>query len=93
MEQNSQLESIRKSLEAGETITPIDALRRWGCFRLGARIDDLRHEGYNIETLMEKNTTGRGKHARYKLLPKLQPGQLFSVPEPVKELDPARFAR
>lgn len=33
---------------AGETITPLDALNRFGCFRLGARIWDLRNAGMNI---------------------------------------------
>ena len=60
MEHNSQLESIRKALEDGATLTPLDALHR-GMFSLRrARTDDLRKEGYHIETLMEKNTSGRG---------------------------------
>ena len=46
----SQRLKIKKWLEDGKTLTPIDALERFGCFRLAARIDDLRREGLEIET-------------------------------------------
>lgn len=45
MTQNDQ---ILKYLEAGNTITPIDALQLFGCFRLSARIFELRQKGYKI---------------------------------------------
>ena len=41
---------IKTWLESGKTLTSIDALERFGCFRLAARIDDLRREGLEIET-------------------------------------------
>ena len=44
----SQKAQIKAALLAGETITPLDALKRYGCFRLGARIGDLKAEGMNI---------------------------------------------
>lgn len=50
---------IKAALLAGETITPIDALNRFGCFRLGARIWDLRDEGMNI--INEWRTLQNGK--------------------------------
>ena len=31
-------------------ITPIEALEQYGCFRLAARIKDLREQGYKIQT-------------------------------------------
>ena len=34
----------------GKRITPIDALNKFGCFRLAARIADLRKSGHNIWT-------------------------------------------
>ena len=46
----TQTEEIVNALEAGEAITALDALKRWGCFRLAARIGELRQEGYNIVT-------------------------------------------
>jgi len=46
----SQRIKIKTWLESGKTLTSIDALERFGCFRLAARIDDLRREGLEIET-------------------------------------------
>lgn len=52
----SQNNEILKSLESGEKLTPIDALNRFGCFRLGARVYDLKRRGHNIITeTIEKN--------------------------------------
>ena len=47
------------------SIEPLTALHEYGIYRLGARISDLRNEGYNIIT--EKKTsisriTGRPVH-------------------------------
>lgn len=43
----------------GARITPMDALRRFGCFRLSARIADLRVDGNKIFShMVERN----GKH-------------------------------
>ena len=45
-------------------LTAFDALAEVGCFRLAARIGELRADGYDIAT--ETITTGSGKHvARY----------------------------
>lgn len=47
-------------------ITPIDALKGFGCFRLGARIYDLKQQGHEIKC--ERVTTASGKRiARYSL--------------------------
>lgn len=48
----SQKEAILAHLKEHGNITPLDCLRRYGCFRLGARILELRQEGFNIETVM-----------------------------------------
>ena len=50
----SQSDAILEHLKAGNSITPVDALRDFGCFRLAARIDDLRQRGHDIETVTEK---------------------------------------
>ena len=39
---------ILAALQAGKTLTPLEALRRFGCLRLGARVHDLRRAGYPI---------------------------------------------
>ena len=46
----TQKQQIRSYLSKGKAITPIDALSKFGCFRLSARIADLRNEGLNIVT-------------------------------------------
>lgn len=63
----SQCNAIAKILMDGGSITPIEALRLCKCFRLSARIHDLRHKrGMNI--VSEKITTPDGKHvAQYKM--------------------------
>jgi hypothetical protein len=67
MSGSTQLARIRRALEAGERITPMDALRRWGCFRLGARVYDLRCEGFDILTSMVDRGDGT-QFAEYRLI-------------------------
>jgi hypothetical protein len=68
----SQKEAIRDYLMQGHSITQLDALRDFGCFRLASRISDLKREGMNIKKTME-NSVSRitGKivtYARYSLV-------------------------
>lgn len=44
----TQTAAILEALKQGSRLTPMDALRRFGCFRLAARIWDLRKAGYAI---------------------------------------------
>ena len=44
----SQTQQILTALQAGERITPLDALDKWGCFRLSARIADIKEMGYEV---------------------------------------------
>lgn len=46
----SQNKQIADYLNKGKKLTPIEALNKFGCFRLAARIADLRNEGMNIVT-------------------------------------------
>ena len=57
-------------LKQGLTITPLEALGEFGCFRLSAVIFDLRKEGRNIETKMVEVSTrnGHATVAEYKLI-------------------------
>ena len=69
----TQTDAIREFLLAGKSLTPIDALEQFGCFRLAARIDELRKAGLDIETIKERRN---GKsYARYQLRDKQ--GRLF----------------
>ena len=65
----SQKKQILRYLQTHRRgITPIDALEKFGCFRLSARISDLRELGYDIRTDREKNKNNEGYHARYFLM-------------------------
>ena len=54
----TQNERILNYLSNGKGITPIEALNKFGCFRLAARISDLRKSGHTIWT---DNVTKNGK--------------------------------
>ena len=72
-----QNRAILLFLESGGSLSTIDALEKFGSFRLSARIKDLRNQGYNIKT--EKFKTPNGKTvARYFIPQKIQKqGELF----------------
>lgn len=59
----SQLNQIRARLDKGHAITPIDALEMFKCFRLAARIKDLRDQGYPVNTQIID--VGEKKVAKY----------------------------
>ena len=63
----SQNEKILHYLKKrGNKITPMRALNMFGCFRLGARVYDLKKQGHNIACEFVKR---RGKHfAEYQLI-------------------------
>lgn len=55
-----QTKQILNYLLSGKSITPIEALNLFGCFRLGARIWSIKHElGYPVKS--EPFRTGTGK--------------------------------
>ena len=63
MNQNNE---IRNHLKNGLTLTPLQALRQYGCLRLSARIYDLKCEGMSIITTMIK--VGKKRVARYSVV-------------------------
>lgn len=56
----SQAHDILEALKAGDKITPLDALQRFGCFRLGARVHELRQTGLDVKSRLV--ATPSGKH-------------------------------
>ncbi len=54
----SQTQRILTALQQGERITPLDALDRFGCFRLSARIADIEKQGYRVNRKMIKLCNG-----------------------------------
>ena len=62
---DSQITDVLEHLQTGAEITPMEALEKYGCFRLGAIIYDLRGEGYNISTRMVYYTKPSGRKGKY----------------------------
>jgi hypothetical protein len=62
---DNQCEQILKYLKNGQTLTAVEALDRFGCFRLAARVSDLRDQGHQILTSWESN--GEKRWARYSI--------------------------
>ena len=59
-------------------VTPLDALRECGCFRLGARILELTQQGYKIERGWYEYASayGQKKVRKYRLVQKQKEEQL-----------------
>ncbi len=55
----SQTNQIYMSLINGHKITALQALRRFDCLRLGARIFELREQGHLIESRLIKTKSGK----------------------------------
>jgi len=62
MKTEPQKDKILKALMRGQKITPHQALRNFGCFRLGARIYELKKEGWPIESKMIEVKTWAGRN-------------------------------
>lgn len=67
-ESASQCRRIAAWLNEGKSITQMEALKYFGCFRLASRINDLRNRGMNIVTC--KITTPSGKRVAEYVLAK-----------------------
>jgi len=53
----TQNKRIEKYLLSGMTLTPLDALHEFNCFRLSARTWDLKRQGLDIESRTKKITS------------------------------------
>lgn len=67
MTAESQNKLIRKHLESGKSISPLQALNEYGCLRLAARISDLKQQGMRIKSKMIYNASPAYKYAQYSL--------------------------
>ena len=79
----SQKQKIKNWLEAGNEITPLDALNNFGCFRLGAVIHTLRHE--EEMDIINLNKTGEVRYARYKIRKKPKQESMFEIEGPANK--------
>jgi prophage antirepressor-like protein len=64
---NTQVEKVLSHLEQGRSITQVEAIRLFKCYRLSAIIKHLRNQGCEIVTYNERNSSGTGTHARYEI--------------------------
>ena len=67
----TQTQMILRHLQDYGAITPVEALSEYGIMRLGARIYDLKKDGYSIgaEIVNGRNRYGEATHwAKYTLL-------------------------
>ena len=64
---STQLNQVLSHLKQGRSITQIDAIRLFNCYRLSAIIEKLRRQGCDIVTYNEPNLNNKGTHARYEL--------------------------
>lgn len=62
----SQTVEILRHLAKGKPITPLEALERFGAFRLAARIQEIRSQGHKVETKKVRTKSG-ARVARYSL--------------------------
>lgn len=63
---NNQNEMILSHLRDTGSITAREAIEHYGCYRLGARIYDLRQRGVDIRGDIEVGVNRYGKPVRYK---------------------------
>ena len=63
----SQNKRILEHLSLGRTITSLEALSLFQCFRLAARISDLKGKGHNVQSEMVQVGSNKKKVARYSL--------------------------
>lgn len=61
----TQTTLILDHLKANHTITPLDALRLYGCMRLGARIWDLKRLGFKIRSEIVTDVNKNGEPVRF----------------------------
>lgn len=55
----TQQDALLSYLLEGHKITPLEALDKFGCFRLGARIYDFKKRGFLIEDEMIEVSSGK----------------------------------
>lgn len=63
----SQNNLILKHLQSGKSITPIEALEKFGSLRLSGRIYELKERGYKIKTEIIEINSGK-RVAKYTLI-------------------------
>jgi Helix-turn-helix domain len=63
----SQSNRILAHLKSGKSITPMEALVKFSCFRLAARVHELKAQGHKIKQTTKNNRKTNKKFASYSL--------------------------
>ena len=63
----TQEQAILEHLRAGNSLSPMEALKLCNCWALSSRISDLHKKKHNIKSVMEKGENGK-VYARYFLV-------------------------
>ena len=61
----TQCEKILDYMLSNGSITPLDAMKEFGCMRLASRINDLKRQGVVITSTIETNINRYGEKIRY----------------------------
>ena len=61
----TQCDMILRYMQDEGSITPWEAMKEFGCLRLGARIYDLRRRGVGIERTLVTDVNRYGKRVQY----------------------------
>lgn len=61
----SQNQAVLFWLKQGNSLSQAEAISKFGCYRLGARIYDLRKSGAKIETQMVERQNRNGNTVRF----------------------------
>lgn len=61
----SQQAQILEYLKSHRGISQAEAIDAFGCYRLGARIYDLKDRGYKVDVIMEDGVNRFGRPTRY----------------------------
>lgn len=67
----SQRLDILAALQQGRSLTPLDALREFGCLTCSQRVTELRKKGWPIRSKLVEVSEGK-RVARYWLEPELR---------------------
>ena len=61
----NQQAQILEYLKTHRGISQAEAIDAFGCYRLGARIYDLKDRGYKVDVIMEDGVNRFGRPTRY----------------------------
>lgn len=74
----TQVALIRRHLEAGKSITPMQAIAVYGIFRLASVVEDLRLTGMQIDCVLKLDEMGK-RYGEYCKRRPIEPGSTVQV--------------